>query len=166
MSRWDNIKSSGEQSPVTEKQQRSIELNSATKPQSTESLLDGAVEKAVNHAIFGSELARREFLRLVGAGTASAIVSSIFPPSAAKALAQEKTGPIEKKELKIGFIPITCATPIIMAEPMGFYKKYGLDVQVYKASGWAMIRDMSINAETDARHMLTPMPLAISMGIG
>jgi nitrate/nitrite transport system substrate-binding protein len=166
MSRWDNIKSSGEQSPVTEKQEGSLDLNSATKPQSVESLLDGSVEKAVNHAIFGSELARREFLRLVGAGTASAIVSSIFPLSAAKALAQEKTGPIEKKELKIGFIPITCATPIIMAEPMGFYKKYGLDVQVYKASGWAMIRDMSINAETDATHMLTPMPLAISMGIG
>ena len=85
---------------------------------------------------------------------------------AAKALAQGKTGPIEKKELKVGFIPITCATPIIMAEPMGFYKKHGLDVQVHKASGWAMIRDLSINGETDATHMLTPMPLAISMGTG
>jgi len=29
-----------------------------------------------------------------------------------------------------------------------------------------MIRDMSINAETDATHMLTPMPLAISLGVG
>ena len=38
-------------------------------------------------------------------------------------------GPPEKKDLKIGFIPITCATPIIMAEPMGFYKKYGLNAQ-------------------------------------
>jgi len=166
MSRWDNITSSCDQSRIPEKQEGSLELNSAAKPKSVENLLEGGVEKAVNHAIFGSELDRREFLRLVGAGTASAIVSSIFPLDAAKALAQEKTRPIEKKELKIGFIPITCATPIIMAEPMGFYKKYGLDVQVYKASGWAMIRDMSINSETDATHMLTPMPLAISMGIG
>ena len=90
----------------------------------------------------------------------------VFPLGAAKALAQGKTGPIEKKELKVGFIPITCATPIIMAEPMGFYKKHGLDVQVHKASGWAMIRDLSINGETDATHMLSPMPLAISMGAG
>ncbi|MBI4593194.1 MAG: ABC transporter substrate-binding protein, partial [Candidatus Rokubacteria bacterium] len=35
-----------------------------------------------------------------------------------------------------------------------------------KASGWAMIRDLSINKETDATHMLTPMPLAITIGAG
>jgi nitrate/nitrite transport system substrate-binding protein len=29
-----------------------------------------------------------------------------------------------------------------------------------------MIRDLSINRETDATHMLTPMPLAITMGVG
>jgi nitrate/nitrite transport system substrate-binding protein len=29
-------------------------------------------------------------------------------------------GAPEKKDLKVGFIPITCATPIIMAHPMGF----------------------------------------------
>ena len=162
MSRWDNITSSGEQSRIPEKEEGSLEVNSATKPKNVESLLESAVEKSVSHAIFGNELGRREFVRLVGVGTTAAIVNSLFPLSAAKALAQEKTGPVEKKELKIGFIPITCATPIIMAEPMGFYKKHGLDVQVYKASGWAMIRDMSINSETDATHMLTPMPLAIS----
>ena len=166
MSRWDNITSSGEQSRIPEKEEGSLEVNSATKPKNVESLLESAVVKSVSHAIFGNELGRREFVRLVGVGTAAAIVNSLFPLSAAKALAQEKTGPVEKKELKIGFIPITCATPIIIAEPMGFYKKHGLDVQVYKASGWAMIRDMSINSETDATHMLTPMPLAISMGIG
>ncbi len=44
---------------------------------------------------------------------------------AAKALAQAKLGPPKKKDLKIGFIPITCATPIIMAEPMGFYRNTG-----------------------------------------
>ena len=29
-----------------------------------------------------------------------------------------------------------------------------------------MIRDLSINGETDATHMLPPMPLAISLGVG
>jgi len=90
----------------------------------------------------------------------------VFPVAAARSLAQDRTGGLEKKDLKIGFIPITCATPIIMAEPMGFYKKQGLNVQVVKASSWAMIRDLSINGETDATHMLSPMPLAISMGVG
>ena len=135
-------------------------------PSTPEAIIDRAVESAVVRAVFGDDLRRREFLRLVGSGTALAVLSSVFPLAAAKALAQEKGGPIEKKELKVGFIPITCATPIIMAEPMGFYQKHGLNVQVYKASGWAMIRDLAINRETDATHMLTPMPVAFTMGVG
>jgi nitrate/nitrite transport system substrate-binding protein len=129
--------------------------------------IEGFVERAIERAVLGSlESGRREFLARVGAATASAALASVFPMSAARTLAQDKPGPLEKKDLKVGFIPITCATPIIMAEPMGFYKKQGLNVQVLKASSWAMIRDLSINGETDATHMLSPMPLAISLGVG
>ena len=128
--------------------------------------IEGYVERAIEHAVFGGEQGRREFLTRVGAATASAALASVFPMSAAKALAQDKPGPLEKKDLKVGFIPITCATPIIMAEPMGFYRKQGLNVQVFKASSWAMVRDLSINGETDATHMLSPMPLAITLGAG
>jgi nitrate/nitrite transport system substrate-binding protein len=116
--------------------------------------------------VFGGPQGRREFIGRVGAATASAALASIFPLDAARALAQDRPGPLEKRDLKVGFIPITCATPIIMAEPMGFYRKHGLNVQVSKASSWAMIRDLSINGEIDATHMLSPMPLAISMGVG
>ena len=63
-------------------------------------------------------------------------------------------------------MPITCATPIIMAHPMGFYKKYGLDVDIIKTAGWAVSRDKSLSGEYDAAHMLTPMPLAITVGAG
>jgi nitrate/nitrite transport system substrate-binding protein len=128
--------------------------------------LQRAVERAIEHAVLGGEVGRREFIRRVGAGTAAAALAAAFPVAAARALAQDKPGPLEKKDLKIGFIPITCATPIIMAEPMGFYRKHGLNAQVVKASSWAMIRDTSINGETDATHMLSPMPLAISLGVG
>ena len=48
-----------------------------------------------------------------------------------------ETGTPEKTALRVGFIPITCATPIIMAHPMGFYKKNGLDVEVVKTAGSA-----------------------------
>jgi nitrate/nitrite transport system substrate-binding protein len=129
-------------------------------------MLGRMVERAIEHAVFGGELGRRAFVARVGAATAAAALASVVPRGAAKALAQDKAGPPEKKDLKVGFIPITCATPIIMAEPMGFYKKHGLNVQVTKASSWAMIRDLSINGETDATHMLSPMPLAISLGVG
>src|SRR5262244_1390398 len=129
-------------------------------------LLSSGVERAVELAVLGGRQGRREFIERVGAATAGAALAAVFPMRAAQALAQEKPGPLEKRDLKIGFIPITCATPIIMAEPMGFYKKQGLNVQVLKASSWAMIRDISINGETDATHMLSPMPLAITLGVG
>ncbi len=138
----------------------------ATESTASDRIVERAVENAVGRAVFGSEIYRREFMKLVGAGSAAALLASVFPLDAAKALAQDKLGPPEKKDLKVGFIPITCATPIIMAEPMGFYKKHGLNVQVIKASGWAMIRDLAINKETDATHMLMPMPLATHLGLG
>ena len=50
-----------------------------------------------------------------------AAISSVLPFGALEAMAQDKNGPLEKKDLKIGFIPITCATPLIMADPLGFY---------------------------------------------
>src|SRR5690606_38278992 len=107
----------------------------------------------------------RNFLRAVGASTALAAVSSFFPLAAAKE-AFAADGPLEKTKLKVGFIPITCATPIIMAHPMGFYARHGLDVEVVKTAGWAVIRDKSLAGEYDAAHMLSPMPLALTVGAG
>ncbi len=51
-----------------------------------------------------------------------------------------------------------------MAHPLGFYQKQGLNVEVVKTAGWALIRDKMINKEYDATHFLSPMPLAISHG--
>lgn len=127
---------------------------------------DSAVESAVVRALFPDDGERRHFLRAVGAGTALAAISTFFPLGAAKEAFAQSGGKLEKQKLKVGFIPITCATPIIMAAPMGFYAKQGLDVEVVKTAGWAVIRDKAMNKEYDAAHMLTPMPLAISMGVG
>lgn len=141
--------------------------NLEEKESSAEHRIGELIENALLHGIFGGRTAsRREFFKLVGGTTALAIIEEVLPLSTLKAWAAESTGKPERTELKVGFIPITCATPLIMAEPLGFYKKHGLNVEVLKASGWAMIRDFALNKQTDATHMLTPMPLAISMGVG
>jgi nitrate/nitrite transport system substrate-binding protein len=125
------------------------------------------VESSVVRAIFGgNDMARRRFLQMVGAGAAAEIIRSVFPFDIAKAIAAEQVKGIEKPDLQVGFIPITCATPIIMAEPMGFYAKHGLNAKVRRAAGWAMVRDWAINKEVDAAHMLSPMPLSITLGAG
>lgn len=133
---------------------------------SADALASLAVEGAVMRALFPQDSVRRAFIKSVGAGTALAAVSSLFPLGAAKEAFAQATGPLEKTNLKVGFIPITCATPIIMAHPMGFYERQGLKVDVVKTAGWALIRDKAISGEYDAAHMLSPMPLALSMGVG
>ena len=137
-------------------------------PKTEEDMMDRAVENAVVRAIFNdNEINRRRFMKMVGSSTAAAVIASIFPLQAAKAIAKEGLkGGLEQKDLSLGFIPITCATPIIMSEPMGFYKKNGLNAKVRRASGWAMVRDWAINKDVQAAHMLSPMPLSITMGEG
>jgi nitrate/nitrite transport system substrate-binding protein len=123
------------------------------------------IEATLLKALFPQDQERRNFLRAVGKKTAMAAIASVLPVASLQAMAQDK-GPLEKPNLKIGFIPITCATPLIMAHPLGFYSKQGLNVEVTKTAGWALIRDKVLNKEYDASHFLSPMPLAISLGLG
>jgi len=127
--------------------------------------LQGRVESTLVKALLPNETLRRRFLKAVGANTARAAIASLLPIGALEAMAATP-GPLEKKDLKIGFIAITCATPLIMADPLGFYKQQGLNVQLNKTAGWALIRDKMLNKEHDASHFLSPMPIAISMGLG
>jgi nitrate/nitrite transport system substrate-binding protein len=39
-------------------------------------------------------------------------------------------------------------------------------VEVVKTAGWAVVRDKSLAGEYDAAHMLSPMPLAMTLGVG
>lgn len=134
---------------------------------SSEDMLDRVIESAVVRGVFGhNDISRRSFLGLVGGGMAASILATMFPLDAAKAAIKDSMGKLEKTKLNVGFVPITCATPIIMAHPLGFYSKYGLDVDVIKTAGWAVARDKSLAGEYDASHMLTPMPLAMSLGAG
>ncbi len=130
-----------------------------------ESLGRQFMEASLIKALFPNENLRRGFLKAVGRRTAMAAIASVMPIGSLQAMAQEKKA-LEKTDLKIGFIPITCASPLIMADPLGFYRQQGLSVQLMKTAGWALIRDKIMNKEYDATHFLSPMPLAISMGLG
>ena len=141
-------------------------LSNTSELANSDAVLSRFVENAVMRAIFPNDMARRTFLSVVGKGTAAAVVGSMFDFGTAKAIAAEPIKNIEKKDLSIGFIPITCGAPIIMGEPMGFYSKHGLNAKVRKAAGWAVIRDWAVNKEVDAAHMLSPMPLALTLGAG
>jgi nitrate/nitrite transport system substrate-binding protein len=128
--------------------------------------LSEVVRSAALRAVFPDARQRRGFLKAVGSATALAAISQFLPIETITAMAADTPKGLEKPDLKIGFIAITCASPIIMAQPMGFYSKYGLNAEVVKTAGWAVVRDKALNHEYDATHMLSPMPFAISLGLG
>src|ERR1700692_4284781 len=69
---------------------------------------EGVVASAVMRAVFPKDAARRAFLKSVGASTALAAISQFFPlRTASEAFAD--AGSPEKKDLKVGFLPIPCA---------------------------------------------------------
>ncbi|MDX1978149.1 MAG: CmpA/NrtA family ABC transporter substrate-binding protein [Pseudanabaenaceae cyanobacterium bins.68] len=111
------------------------------------------------------DFSRRRFLKQIT--LAAGLLSLGFSTQAALTSEEgEAQGKLEKTKLRVGFIPITCATPIIMSKPLGFYTKYGLDVELVKMPSWAAVRDSAIAGELDAYHMLSPMPISISLGLG
>lgn len=143
------------------------QLNQNVQPNSqTEQAAADFVEAAAVRALLPHEPTRRAFLKTVGAGTAMAAMGSLLPLSALQeAAAADRLNP-EKKDLTIGFIPIICSTPLIMADPLGYYAEQGINAKLVKRAGWALVRDQMMNRELDATHFLAPMPLAITLGLG
>ena len=114
---------------------------------------------------------RREFLRNIAIGAAMVTLTNCARSEDPGTEGVDEAAAIdvsnlEKTDLKIGFIPITCATPIIMSEPLGFYEKYGFNAEVVKMPSWGAVRDSAIAGELDAYHMLAPMPIAMTLGLG
>jgi NitT/TauT family transport system ATP-binding protein len=70
------------------------------------------------------------------------------------------------QRLTVGFIPLLdCATLVVAAE-CGFASAEGLELRLIRETSWANIRDRVIVGQFDAAHMLGPMAVASSLGIG
>ena len=127
--------------------------------------MDKIVEDTVLKAMIPNGLQRRAFLKAVGTTTAMAAIAQFFPLEDTKALASEG-GKLEKTKLNVGYVPITCTVPLLLAHAMGEYQTEGLDVNLARTPGWALVRDKLTNAEFDATHLVLAMPMTMTMGIG
>ncbi len=68
--------------------------------------------------------------------------------------------------LRIGFIPLVDAAAIIMAVEQGFAADEGLDVTLVREVSWSNVRDKLNIGLFDAAHLLAPVAIASSLGIG
>ena len=68
--------------------------------------------------------------------------------------------------LHVGFVPLVDAAPLIVAREIGFAAEEGLSLDLHRAPSWAALRDRLVWGAHQAAHMLAPMPIALSAGIG
>lgn len=68
--------------------------------------------------------------------------------------------------LRLGYLPLTDAAPLIIAQELGFASEEGLALDLLRAKSWAQIRDLLGSDVIDAAHMLVPMPVAQALGFG
>ncbi|MEM1237042.1 MAG: ABC transporter substrate-binding protein [Pseudomonadota bacterium] len=68
--------------------------------------------------------------------------------------------------LRIGFIPLIDAAPLIVAEEMGFAEEEGLKLVLERSPSWSHLRDKLYFGQVDAAHMLSPVPVAGALGLG
>lgn len=109
-------------------------------------------------------ISRRQILKLSSAAALASAARLAFPSGAFAATA----GP-EASGIKLGFIALTDAAPLIIAKEKGIFEKYGMpDVEVLKQASWGATRDnLVLGGEAngiDGAHILTPMPYLISAG--
>jgi nitrate/nitrite transport system substrate-binding protein len=72
----------------------------------------------------------------------------------------------EKKEVRIGFIPLTDCASVVMASVLKFDEKYGIKIIPTKEASWAAVRDKLVNGELDAAHVLYGLIYGVHLGIG
>lgn len=68
--------------------------------------------------------------------------------------------------LRLGYVPLTDAAPLIVAHELGFDAEEGLRFDLIRLQSWAQCRDMLGLGSIDAAHMLVPMPIAQTLGLG
>ncbi|MGQ8774058.1 CmpA/NrtA family ABC transporter substrate-binding protein [Serratia sp. NA_112.1] len=108
----------------------------------------------------GFNLTRRRFL----AGSAALGGSMMLPGLMNAAWAAGSDAP-EKKEIRVGFIPLTDCASVVMAAVKQFDLKYGIKIIPSKEASWAAVRDKLLSGELDAAHVLYGMVYGLQLGV-
>lgn len=68
--------------------------------------------------------------------------------------------------LRAGFIPLVDCAPLIVAARKGFAAAEGITLELSRQTSWASLRDRLMVGMVDVAHMLAPIPIAATLGVG
>lgn len=95
---------------------------------------------------------RRDFLKLSSLFTAA----GAMPLLAQAEQVQKQQAP--NSTLRIGYLPLTDAAPLLIAHSLGLYQKQGLEVEMPRLfRSWAQLVEAFLSGSVDVVHMLSPM---------
>lgn len=69
------------------------------------------------------------------------------------------------RPLRLGFVALTDAAPLIVAQELGCFAGRGITVELCREVGWATIRDKVIYGELDGAHAPAPMLWSTRLGL-
>ncbi|MGJ8651082.1 MAG: CmpA/NrtA family ABC transporter substrate-binding protein [Opitutaceae bacterium] len=67
--------------------------------------------------------------------------------------------------IRLGYVRLLDAAPLIVADSLGMFRDAGLDVELIREVGWATIRDKLAFGELDVAQALSPMPFIMQQGV-
>jgi nitrate/nitrite transport system ATP-binding protein len=77
-----------------------------------------------------------------------------------------QTKKLEQTTVNIGYIPLTDAAPLMIAQAKGFFAKYGIEqVNLSQEASWDAIADRIVSGELHAAQMVAGLPLALTLGM-
>ena len=71
-----------------------------------------------------------------------------------------------RDRIECGFVPLVDCAPLVVARELGFAAEEGIDLRLHAQPSWSAIRDKLIFGDLHAAHMLSVLPVAMSMGLG
>ena len=81
-------------------------------------------------------------------------------------IATPSDGALEKTHLRIGFVALSDAAPLVAAKVLEFGHRHGLTLELCRQPSWAAVRDKLLAGEIDCAHALYGLVYGIELGIG
>ncbi|MEP5759441.1 MAG: CmpA/NrtA family ABC transporter substrate-binding protein [Litoreibacter sp.] len=69
-------------------------------------------------------------------------------------------------QVQCGYLPLVDSAPLILAKELKFAAEEGLELILKQQPSWSALRDRLAFGHLDFAHMLSPMPIAMSLGLG
>lgn len=117
-------------------------------------------------------LSRRGFLTLAGRGAAATVVGGLAVNGAARAVRPDAAAAGDSggrqllgRELRIGYLPITDATALLLGHDLGLFARYGVpSARPVLFRSWEALAQAFTVGEVDVVHLL--MPFAVQLRFG